>query len=288
MPDQAEKLRELVGTKRGIRVVSVSSGKGGVGKSFFSVNLAVALSRIGIRTLVIDADFGLANVDVMLGVTSKYNLSHFLRGEKELSEIIQTGHHDVHLISGGSGVKDLLEMNEKQVETLLDGMTKLDMPIDLIIIDTGAGVNEIVLQMALSASEAIVITTTEPTSILDAYAFVKMLHKRNNTLPLHIVVNKYENIKEANRVLDGFLEFVGRNLGKNINPLGLIMYDQAVTHSIKRQVPIVVESKSGEVSTQIEQIARSLVDLPGENSSGGVFAKIFSRFNSIRNGHKNG
>ena len=282
MADQAQKLRELVETKRGVRVVSVSSGKGGVGKSFFSVNLAVALSRSNIRTLVVDADFGLANVDVMLGVSSKYNLSHFLSGEKELSEIIQLGHHGVHFISGGSGVKDLLEMNEQQVETLLKGMKNLDMQFDFIIIDTGAGVNENVMQMALAASESIIITSTEPTAILDAYAFVKMIYKRNSTLPIHIVVNKYENEKEAKRVLDGFLEFVGRNLGKNLNPLGLVMYDQAVTHSIKRQIPIVVGSMSGEIAKQIEQIAYALVDLPNDKPNPGIFFRLFSRFKASK------
>ena len=278
MADQAQKLRELVKTNKGARVVSVSSGKGGVGKSFFSVNLAVALSRNSVRTLVIDADFGLANVDVMLGATSKYNLTHFLSGEKTLDEIIQLGHHGVSFISGGSGLKDLFELNEEQVEKLLQGMTKLEHPFDFIIIDTGAGVNETVLQMALSSSEAIVITTTEPTAILDAYAFVKMLHKRNNTLPMHIVVNKYENEKEAKLVLDGFLEFIGKHLGKNLNPLGFIMYDQAVIHSIKRQTPIIAESKSGEIGSQIEQIARALVDIPNDNPPQGVFSKLFSRF----------
>ena len=278
MADQAQKLRELVENKRGLRVVSVSSGKGGVGKSFFSVNLAVALSRNNIRTLVIDADFGLANVDVMLGVSSKYNLSHFLSGEKKLSEIIQLGHHGVHFISGGSGIRDLLEMSEEQVNKLLESMTKIDMQFDFIIIDTGAGVNKNVMKMALAASESIIITSTEPTAILDAYAFVKMVYKQNSALPIHIVVNKYENEKEAKRVLDGFLDFVGRNLGKNLNPLGLVMYDQAVTHSIKRQIPIVVGSMSGEVSKQIEQIARTLADMPSEKPIPGIFSKLFSRF----------
>ena len=282
MADQAQKLRELVETKRGVRIVSVSSGKGGVGKSFFSVNLAVALSRSNVRTLVIDADYGLANVDVMLGVTSKYNLSHFLSGEKDLSEIIQLGHHGVHFISGGSGVRDLLEMSPQQVETLLKGMKNLDMQFDFIIIDTGAGVNENVMQTALAASESIIITSTEPTAILDAYAFVKMVCKRNSAMPMHIVVNKYENEKEAKHVLDGFLEFVGRNLGKNLNPLGLVMYDQAVTHSIKRQIPIVVGSMSGEVAKQIEQIAGTLVDLPNEKPNPGIFSRLFSHFRAAK------
>ena len=131
--DQASKLRELVGRKQELRVVSIASGKGGVGKSCISVNLAVALRRLGVRVLVMDADFGLANVDVMLGATSKYNVSHVLRGEKTLNEIIQLGHEGVKFISGGSGVNDLLNLDEEKITQLLGRIAGIDTPVDFII-----------------------------------------------------------------------------------------------------------------------------------------------------------
>ena len=277
MADQADNLRELVKRKKEIRVVSVASGKGGVGKSIISVNLAIALSRLGVRVLVVDADFGLANIDIMLGVTSKYNISHFLRGEKELHEIIQLGHEGVRFISGGSGINELLNMDEDQLAGLLNSLVQLDAPIDFIIIDNGAGINDNILQMILASSETIVITTPEPTAILDAYALVKTILKRDNSYPMHLLVNKCDNKREAQRVQEGFIEVIGRHLGKSIDPLGIIMYDHEVPSSIKRQIPITVGAPECATSQSINQISRSLIDLPGEKASEKFLSKFFYR-----------
>ena len=277
MADQAQNLRDLVGKQQEIRVVSVSSGKGGVGKSSISVNLAIALSRLGARVLVVDADFGLANVDVMLGVTSKYDVSYVLRGEKTLQEIMQLGHEGVRFISGGSGVNDLLNMEEEQLATLIEGLVHLDAPIDFMVVDTAAGINESVLQMLLASSETIIVTTTEPTAILDAYALVKTIVRREASHPLHVLINKCESEREAQRVQEGFIEVVGRHLGKNINPLGLIMYNHDVPMSIKRQIPISVSDPNGSTAREIEVIARAMLDLPSEKTSSNVLSKLFSR-----------
>ena len=275
--DQASKLRELVGKKQELRVVSVASGKGGVGKSCISVNLAVALSRLGVRVLIVDADFGLANVDVMLGATSKYNVSHVLRGEKTLSEIVQLGHEGVLFISGGSGVNDLLNLNEDKVTELLDRVAGIDMTVDFVIIDIGAGINENILQMILASTETIVVTTPEPTSILDAYALVKTVVKRDISHPIHVLINNCESRKEAERVEEGFIEVVGRHLGKNINPLGLIMHDNEVPLSIKRQIPIAVSAPGNATSKEIELIARDIMQLPGGKTSNNLLSRLFSR-----------
>jgi len=277
MADQAQNLRELVGKKQELRVVSVASGKGGVGKSSISVNLAIALSRLGVRVLVVDADFGLANVDVMLGVTSKYDVSYFLRGEKTLNDIMQLGHEGVRFISGGSGVNDLLNMEEEQLAELIEGLVHLDAPIDFIVIDTGAGINENILQMLFASSETIIVTTPEPTAILDAYALVKTIVRRDASHPLHVLINKCESEREAKRVQEGFVEVVGRHLGKNINPLGLIMYNHDVPMSIKRQVPITVCDAGGATSKEIEKIARAVLDLPSESGSNNLLVRLFSR-----------
>jgi len=277
MADQAENLRELVKRRQEVRVVSVSSGKGGVGKTSVSVNLAIALSRLGARVLIVDADFGLANVDVMLGVTSRYDVSSFLRGDRTIQEIIQLGHEGVRFISGGSGVFDLLNIKEEQLSELMTGLVSLDAPIDIILMDTGAGINDKVMQMILASSETVVVTTPEPTAILDAYALVKTIVKSDDSHPIHILINKCESKKEAQRVLEGFIEVVGRHLGKNVNPLGLIMYNHDVPTSIKRQVPITVTNPGGATAREIEQIARAVLDLPVTKTSGGVLSRVFSR-----------
>jgi len=275
MVDQAQGLRELVGKAREIRVISVSSGKGGVGKSCISVNLAVAMSRLGARVLVVDADFGLANVDVMLGVVSKFDVSYFLRGEKALHEIIQLGHEGVRFISGGSGMNDLINMDEERLAELLSVLVRLDAPIDLIIIDTGAGINEKILQLILASSETIVVITPEPTSILDSYALVKTIVKQDSSHPLHTIINKCDNEEEARKVQEGFIEVVGRHIGKNINPLGLIMYNHEVPISIKRQIPITVSNPGGVTCKEITSIARTILDMPVESSSNNFLSRIF-------------
>jgi len=277
MTDQAQNLRELMKKRQEIRVLSVASGKGGVGKTSVAVNLAITLSRFGVRVLVVDADFGLANVDIMLGATSKYDVSYFLRGEKTLHEIIQIGHEGVRFISGGSGVYDLLNINEEQLAELLVKIVKLDAPIDFIIIDTGTGINENIIRMILASSETVVVTTSEPTSILDVYALVKTIVKRDSSHPIHVLINKCESKKEAQRVQEGFIKVVGRHLGKNINPLGLIMYSHEVPLSIKRQIPITVTDPDGATAKEIEKIARVILNLPGEKTSNSILSKVFGR-----------
>ena len=277
MADQAQNLRKLVNKQKEIRVVSVASGKGGVGKSSISVNLAIAISRLGARVLVLDADFGLANVDVMLGVTSKYDVSYFLRGEKTLQEIIQLGHEGVRFISGGSGVKDLLDMGEEQLADLLSGLVQIDAPIDFIIIDTGAGINDTIIQIILASTETIVVITPEPTSILDAYALVKTIVRSDKSHPIHVVINKSESKKEGFRVQEGFVEIAGRHLGKNTNPLGVITYDNEVPRSIKRQVPLIISNPGSPASKEIEEIARAILDMPNEKESESFLSKLFSR-----------
>jgi flagellar biosynthesis protein FlhG len=277
MADQAQNLRELVKKRQEVRVFSITSGKGGVGKTSVAVNLAIALSRLGVRVLVVDADFGLANVDVMLGATSKFDISYFLRGEKTLQEIIQMGTEGVRFISGGSGVYDLLNISEEQLAEVLARIVKLDTPVDFIIIDTGAGINDNIINMVLASSETIVVTTPEPTAILDAYALVKTIIRRDGSHPIHVLINKCETRKEAQRVQDGFIEVVGRHLGKSISPLGLITYSHEVSLSIKRQVPIMVSSPVGATAKEIEQIARSVLDLPRAKPSGNILSKVFGR-----------
>jgi len=284
MYDQAQNLRELMGRSRDIRVISIASGKGGVGKSSIAVNLAITMSRLGVKVLILDADFGLANVDVMLGITTRLDLSYFLRGERSLQEIIQLGHEGVRFISGGSGVNELINMKEDQLAELLSKIVHIDAHVDLIIMDAGAGVSNTIMQVLLASSETIVISTAEPTSVLDAYALVKTVVKRDASHPLHVLVNKCENKREALSVQTGFVDVCGKHLGKNINPLGLISYNHDFTHAIKRQVPITVSEPYGATSREIDIVARAILNMPNERESHSVLSRVFSRMLGVKRG----
>jgi flagellar biosynthesis protein FlhG len=277
MYDQAQNLRDMVSKKDAVRVISIASGKGGVGKSSISVNLAIALSRLGKNVLVVDADFGLANVDIMLGVTSKYDVCYFKKKKKSLNEIVQLGHANVQFISGGSGVNTLLNMTEEQLSRLMLGIIQLERPIDVIILDTGAGINDNVLQIILASNETIVISTSEPTAILDAYALVKSIVKLDNSHPLHVLINNCVNVKEARNAQEGFINVVGGHLGKNINPIGLLMHDQNIPLSIKRQLPVLISEPYGQTSRDLDTIARALLNMPVNVRSKNILSGIFSR-----------
>lgn len=282
--DQAENLRQMVEKRREVRVISVASGKGGVGKSSISVNLAIIMRRLGKRVLILDADFGLANIDVMLGITTRLDLRYFLKGEKTIDEIIQTGHEGVRFISGGSGVTELINMSDEQLNHLLSTIVNTaagsspENQIDVIIMDAGAGVSNTIMQILLASSETIIVTTPEPTAFLDAYALVKTIIKQDATHPLHLIANKCEKIREAQSVLTGLIDTCGKHLGKNINPLGLVSYNHDITTSIKSQLPLVISDPYGQTTREITTIARAVLNMPiEEREQKGVIARVFTR-----------
>ena len=260
------------------KVVSITSGKGGVGKSFFTVNLALALHQQGLRVLIIDTDFGLANIDVMLGMPARYNLSHLLKCEHTMQEIVQEWHDGIQFISGGSGIGELLNMNEEQLTTVIDNFSLLSDPIDIILCDTGAGVNEMVLRIAAASTETIVVTTPEPTAILDAYALLKTLSQNDDTYNVRLVMNKAVSQKEAENAINSFLHITKKYLGKQLEPLGSILYDNYVATSIKQQIPLLVSQPKSVTAKNIIAIAETLIDLPSQKKPSGRLAQLFSRW----------
>ena len=282
MRDQAQPLREMVERnakrQRAIKIATIASGKGGVGKSSLCVNIAIALSTLGYRVLVVDADFGLANIDVMLGVNAKYNMGHLLRGERTIGEIIQEGHNGVRFISGGSGVFELLQMDETHLRLIMRDLIGLNNPADVILFDAGAGINDHLLQLIESSTETIVVTTPEPTAFVDAYALIKTISGSGEQRNLRLIMNKCESRKEAQTAVDGFTQVIRRHLMLEIKSLGYMLYDHNIVSSIKSQTPVMISDPNGATSKNILDITRTFMDIPiDEGGPAKRISRLFER-----------
>ena len=266
--DQAEKLRKLVkeqnSPKHTSRVITVTSGKGGVGKSSISVNLALALSRFGKKVLILDADFGLANIEVMLGIRPKYNLADLMFKGKNLPDIITNGPENIGFISGGSGIQELTNLTKDQIIYLINKLVELDQTVDIIIIDTGAGITDSVLQFATASSEILLVTTPEPTSITDAYALLKTLNKKANfsveDTAIRLIANRVTLDEKADDIYEKLKTVASKFLNLNLDYLGYIPLDNTVSKAVIRQQPVISVYPNSSFAKQINSFAMKLCD----------------------------
>ncbi|MGI6586817.1 MAG: MinD/ParA family protein [Lutisporaceae bacterium] len=291
MRDQAERLREIISSiknykdeesktgmltnKPGSRVIAITSGKGGVGKTNFTVNLGIKFAQMGMRVVIIDADLGLANVDVVMGKMSKYNLSDVINSNKNILEILEEGYEGVKFVSGGSGVQELVKLNKTQLVDLLMKLGKLDEEADVILIDTGAGLSENVISFVHAAREVILVTTPEPTSITDAYALIKTITYKDKSKNIKVVVNRADNAAEAFNILDKLNVVTQKFLGVKLHKLGYILNDACVTKAVKIQQPFVISFARSEASRNMNDIALTLMDNKELNPSSVSGIKMF-------------
>ncbi len=244
--DQAETLRALrgnfsrgmsvaAGARKTAGVVSVTSGKGGVGKTAVVANVAVALGRLGHKVLIIDADLGLANIDVVFGLTPSYNLNHFFAGERSLDEILVEGPEGVRILPAGSGVQTFTRLDTAQRLRFLDAMEAFHGAFDVVLIDTEAGISENVTYFNVAAQQILVVTTPEPTAITDAYALMKLLSTRYQEKAFSLVVNSVKDEEEALEVYRKLTVVSGRYLDISIDYLGCIPFDKRMHEAVSRQ-----------------------------------------------------
>ncbi len=246
MMDQAEQLRRRVQQQAqhsgSTRVIAVTSGKGGVGKTSLSVNLAIQLSKRGKRVVIIDADFGLANVEIMLGIRPQYTMSDLIYNDMNIDDIITSGPLDIGFISGGSGVQDMVNLDREQVRMLISKLVRLDTLADVIIIDTGAGISDSVLEFVLSSPEVLIVATPEPTSITDAYSLLKAVNRSKDfstkDKKIEIVTNRVGNHEEGKEIYNKLNIVSTKFLNIPLDYLGAILQDSNASRSIIEQKPI--------------------------------------------------
>jgi len=221
------------------RVVAITSGKGGVGKTNVTAGLAMALAQQGQRVVVMDANFGLANLDILLGLSPRFTLEHVLRGEKVLEEILLKGPLGVQILPASSGIQELTQLDTMSELRLVQGLQRVAETVDWLLIDTAAGIHESVLKLLLAAQEVILVATPEPTSLLDAYAMAKVLHQREPSKPLWLLVNNGQSAEEARETIDQLQEATERFLGKRLQVLGMVPNDAHILQAVRQQRGVV-------------------------------------------------
>lgn len=263
--DQAKTLRTLnarqpetairAGTEQVTSVYSITSGKGGVGKTAVTANLAYSLAKLGKRVLILDADLGLANIDVVFGLTPVYNLNHFFAGDQDLDSILVEGPLGIRILPAGSGIQNFIRLDAHQKMRLLDGLDSMHSSFDYVLIDTEAGISENVTYFNTAAQEILVVTTPEPTAITDAYALMKLLSTKYHEKHFNLVVNQIQNEDEALDVFRKLTMVSNRYLDISIDYLGSVPEDRQMIDSIRKQRVIIDLYPNSRITAAFSQIA---------------------------------
>lgn len=288
--DQASHLRSLVRQTRAARrrasVIAITSGKGGVGKSNIAVNLAITLSAAGKNVVLLDADLGLANADVLCNVDLPTNLSHVIARKKELSEVMVRAPGGFSLIGGASGLARMADLTDADRQRLVDALAELEERTDIILIDTGAGISPNVLTFTQAADHVLVVTTPEPTAITDAYAVIKVIHRRdgsarealasndNPTRRVSLLVNQARTPAEGRVVYERIAKVARQFLGITVYDAGSIPLDDQVPAGVRRRTPFVLGSPRSAAAVSIGQLAMKLAQGVAPASTGGFFNRM--------------
>ncbi|MED9902637.1 MAG: MinD/ParA family protein [Lachnospiraceae bacterium] len=266
--DQAEQLRNIIKASNKqrpmARVLTVTSGKGGVGKSNTSINLAIQFRKMGKRVIILDADFGLANIEIMFGAVPKHNLCDLIYQGKNIKEIITWGPMDVGFISGGSGIVGMSNLNRDYLTYIIQNLAELDAIADVIIVDTGAGISDAVLEFLVASGEILLVTTQEPTSITDSYSLLKALNRHPRFSPessqVKMIANKVDKEEDGQILYNKLNAVVVRYLKLPFSYLGAIPQDNQLSKAVMQQVPVSLQNPSAKSSVAYENIASQLMN----------------------------
>jgi len=259
--DQAETLRAMRQV-RPVQVLAVTSGKGGVGKTNVSVNLATALARMGQQVMLMDADMGMANVDVLLGIHPKFNLSHVIEGTHSLQEIIVPGPSGIHVVPASSGVKRMAELGPRENAGLIHAFSELTLSLDTLIIDTAAGIGDSVVSFGRAAREVLVVVCDEPASLTDAYAMIKLLSKEYGVRRFHVIANMTHSPSEGQLLFQKIAAVCDRFLDVTLNFLGPVPFDEYLRRAVQRQQPVVQAYNASRSAQSFVQMAARIARWP--------------------------
>lgn len=282
--DQAEQLRNIIKasslSKPVARVITVTSGKGGVGKSNTSINLAIQLRRMGQRVIILDADFGLANIEIMFGAIPEYNLCDLIYQGKGIRDIITWGPMEIGFISGGSGIAGMANLSRDYLNYIINNLVELDSIADTIIIDTGAGISDAVLEFLVASGEIILVTTPEPTSITDSYSLLKALGRHPafsaEGTKIKLIANKVEKMEEGENLFNKLNVVVSNYLKMPMSYLGAVPWDTQLSRAVMQQMPVSIQTPTARSSRAYEAIAARMMDLDVPTKKRGM-AAFFSQ-----------
>lgn len=266
--DQAQQLRNIIKANNAprpvARVITVTSGKGGVGKSNTAINLAIQFRKMGQKVIILDADFGLANIEIMFGTVPKHNLCDLIYQGKDITEIITWGPMEIGFISGGSGIAGLSNLSIEYLTCIIQNLARLDAIADIVIVDTGAGIADAVLEFLVASGEILLVTTPEPTSITDSYSLLKALkrHPRFSEEYSHvkIIANKVQNEKEGQAVFEKLNTVVSKYLKLPITYMGAIPQDSQLSKAVMQQTPVSLQVPNAKSAQAYESLAAKLMN----------------------------
>jgi flagellar biosynthesis protein FlhG len=265
--DQASGLRRMKNNQ--VKVIAITGGKGGVGKTNVTLNMAVSLAQRGKRVLVLDADLGLANVDVLLGIRVTKNLSHVLSGECTLDEVIVEGPDGIMIIPATSGTQSMVELTDVEHAGLIQAFSSLQTPIDMLLIDTAAGISNMVVSFAQAAQDVVMVVCDEPTSITDAYALIKILSKQNGVYKFKIVANMVRSLREGQDLFTKLTRVTDRFLDASLELVACIPFDGNVRQAVRKQKVVVQAFPKTPASLAFKALANRSCDWPIPHQPGG-------------------
>ena len=274
--DQAAGIRKMK-KMNPVRVIAVTSGKGGVGKTNLSVNLGLALSELGRRVALLDADMGLANVDVLLGMYPKFNLSHVLKGEKTLDEIIVQGPSGLKVIPASSGLQHMSDLSTVEQAAIIRAFSDFDQDLDVLIVDTAAGISPSVVNFARACQEVIVVVCDEPRSLTDAYAFIKLLNRDYGLRRFHILTNMVQSAQQGQALFQKLTKVTDRYLDVALNFAGAIPYDDYLRKAVQQQNPVIAAYPRSKASLALKNVARQINSWPLKVQAGGYLEFFVER-----------